>query len=206
MGRAIVELEQVSKRYRSHCVLTIPALAFLEGERVAIAGRNGSGKSTLLRVITKISLLDGGTVRWGSSLAGARLGYVPQSGGLYRELPLQENLRMRRRLFALPPRSPRECWYICELGLEDLLDRPVSELSGGYQRLAALAAALHGEPTWLVLDEPFSGVDEEKLAVLRRRLLQDSDRPALTLIAGPALSEMECLDRAIVLEAGKPTC
>jgi ABC-type multidrug transport system ATPase subunit len=181
-----IALERVEKRYGRQRVLTVESLALEAGNRVLITGANGSGKSTLLRLLAGVAFADRGRIIRGSVLARARLGYVPQSGGLYGELSVRENLALRRRLWRRPPASPEAPWYVTELGLADLLDKTPAELSGGFQRLATVAAALHGDPDWLALDEPFYGVDAERRARLLAGLLARAPMPTLLVVAAPS--------------------
>lgn len=156
----VLELTGVAKRYAAERrVIDVDQLSLEQGSSVLLHGSNGSGKSTLLRILGGVSTVDRGQVTRAPRLLEGRLGYLPQSGGLYPELTLGDNLRLRRQLFGLGRIRPELVWYVREFGLVRFLERRVSELSGGFQRLAAIAATMHVEPTWLLLDEPLSGID-----------------------------------------------
>jgi ABC-type multidrug transport system ATPase subunit len=199
----VIEAEGVEKQYGGERVLTVDALRLAHGERVLITGGNGSGKSTLLRLLAGVARPDRGRVRRAVTLDRAALGYVPQSGGLYTELSLEENLALRRRLWGLRVTRPADAWYVRDVGLAPLLGKPAGQLSGGFQRLATVAAALHVEPGWLLLDEPFYGLDADRREVLIRGLAAACRDLQLLVIAGPMLDEFPDPTTIISLESGR---
>ena len=163
---ALVQFENAEKVYGASRALLVESLTLYEGERVTLFGANGSGKSTLLKLMAGITTVDRGKVGFLRNFRWTRIAYVPQAGGVYPELSVRDNLDMRRRLFGLKPVPPAKSSVVDALSLGDVIEKRISELSGGYQRLVSLAAALQTEPDWLLLDEPFAGVDAEKRAVL----------------------------------------
>lgn len=199
----VLVLENATKQYGAQSVLEIHGLALYRNEKVLVTGSNGSGKSTLLRVLAGVSPVDRGS-RWQSpELASSHLGFVPQAGGLYPELTLEENLDMRRHLFGMSRLPSRKTDYVGDLGLHPFLAKRFSDLSGGYQRLAAFACALHIEPEWLLLDEPFSGIDGERRQQVERHL--DRLDLHLLVVAAPSEHEAPHVGRTVRLRAGKVT-
>lgn len=182
----LLSLRDVVKSYGTQKVLEIDDLKIQRGQSIALFGGNASGKSTLMRILCGISIVDRGEVFRHPRLERRHLGYLPQSGGLYGDLTLRENLRLRRRLYGLIHFPPEGLWYVDELGLDRFLDRQVSQLSGGYQRLAALATMLHSEPRWLLMDEPLSGVDQRATEVLERRFEKLRKSLELCVVATPS--------------------
>jgi ABC-type multidrug transport system ATPase subunit len=205
-GQELIRLEQVEKRYGRYHVLKVEGLSLKEGDRVLISGANGSGKSTLLKVLSGIAPIDRGRMWRARILKTEALGYVPQTGGLYGQLSVQDNLLLRRRLYGRGNGRVEEAWYIKELGLLPLLSRRFAELSGGFQRLATLAAALHVQPAWLLLDEPFGGVDPSKRQILLERLGEISRALRLHVITVPAPEELPEVNKWIRLEEGQLIC
>ena len=198
----LIELEHVEKHYGRERVVAIESLALDFGERVVITGLNGSGKSTLLRLLAGVSQPNRGLVRRNPALDQASLGYVPQSGGLYTELSIRANLAQRRRLWNLPETAPESAWYVQDLGLEPLLDKTPAELSGGFQRLAAVATALHVEPSWLLLDEPFYGLDKGRRDILEERLRHLCNNLVLFVVTAPSV-EFTDAARVVRMENGR---
>ncbi len=168
--RELIRLTDVEKRYGRQLVLRIDEFVAWQGDRIALVGSNGSGKSTLLRILAGIAPVGRGEAWWAHDLEAELLGYVPQSGGLYGELTVRDNLELRRRLYGLPPRNVSAQPFLSRFGLEPFLQKPFSELSGGYQRLAVVASALNVDPTWVLLDEPFAGVDSPRADQISRAL------------------------------------
>lgn len=185
-----IALKNVAKFYgKQRHVVLIEQLSLPQGGSVLLHGRNGSGKSTLLRILARVSTTDRGDVDHSARLLQGRLGYLPQSGGLYPELSLRDNLRLRRQLYGLRDIRPESVWYVRELGLIQFLPRRVSELSGGFQRLAAIAATLHIEPTWLLMDEPLSGVDAEMRGDLLGWFTELAREMDLFVVAAPLVED-----------------
>jgi len=183
----LLSLRNVTKRYGAQTVLLVESLELRRGESILLHGRNGIGKSTLLRILGGISTIDSGDIERHELLRMSRLGFLPQAGGLYADLTVRENLRLRRRVYGLQRIPETGAWYIDELGLEKYLDRCVAELSGGFQRLAGIAATLHVSPRWLLLDEPLTGVDAEARAILKENFTRLIARLDLCVIASPGL-------------------
>lgn len=195
-----IEARQISKHYGRRKVLEVDSLKLCRGERVLISGSNGSGKSTLLRILLGITRVDAGrVVRPGVSL---RIGFAPQSGGLYPDLSLRDNIRLRRMLFGLPLGVVEVGWCIDELGLSSSMDRPIVELSGGLQRLAGIVVALQSTPQVLAIDEPLNGVDEQRSAILHQALNRMAPGLDLLLLASPIGAEGWNITREIRMKDG----
>jgi ABC-2 type transport system ATP-binding protein len=198
----LLEVRDVEKRYGSDRVLTIPTFAIQRGESLLVTGRNGSGKSTFLRILAGVIPVERGVVVRHARLSGACLGYLPQSGGLYPDLTVGENLALRRRLAGLARRPDRGRWYVEELGLGHFLDKPCGGLSGGLQRLVALACALYVEPQWLILDEPFSGIDQANHEVISGHLSQLGADLLAVIVSNPEQSTMFSASRMVHFQSG----
>jgi heme exporter protein A len=135
---------------------------------VLVTGPNGSGKTTLLRLLAGLIAPTRGMVR--VDVARDRLGYLAHEPLVYRELTAIENLDLFGRLYRVPERRERIGMLLERFGLWDARNERVSAYSRGMtQRLAICRALLH-EPELLVLDEPYSALDAEGLALLDREL------------------------------------
>lgn len=204
-GNVVVQLRSLKKDYRGQSVVSVEKLDFRAGERVLITGSNGSGKSTLLRLLIGASRPYSGRLQVSGALAAGPIGYSPQTGGLAPEQTIATNLALRRYVYGRRSAPAEEAWYVRRLGLTRYLDRQFWELSGGIQKLASVAAALHVEPSGLVLDEPFSGLDESKRAVLAAILNQLGPRLQLLVVSSPTAGESHGVDfnRSIELVGGR---
>ena len=202
----LIRVERVRKRYGRHSVLQVDELSILPGQRIVVTGPNGCGKSTLLRLLSRVVPPTRGRVRWSDTLSGATVGYVPQQGGLYEELTLQDNLDLRRNLYGKVAVDPDAQGYVHALGLAPLLQRRFSQLSGGFRRLAALAAALHVEPEWLILDEPLAGVGRKLAEAFLEELTARDSRLRTVIMASPTSNAYPQANRTIELEEGRVRC
>lgn len=206
-GRAeLIRLDHVRKRYGRQSVLGIDELTIRDGDRIMLSGSNGAGKSTLLKLLAGIVPADSGRIWTAPALRGEPLGFVPQQGGLYGDLTVRDNLRLRRSLYGIGPVDARGRHYIEALGLTPLLGRRFSELSGGYQRLAAFACALHVEPRWMLLDEPFSGLDDRLVEVLLEEIERKHEIQRVLVVAAPKPESLPSANRFIEIEAGAVRC
>jgi len=175
-------------------------LAVAAGEVVGLIGANGSGKTTLIRMLLGLLVPTAGRVRlFGeppSRQTRARLGYVPQSLGLYDDLTVAENMA-----FSAAAYGSQHAVLEGELaGARDVL---VRELPLGLRRRAAFAIALGHHPDLLVLDEPTSGVDPLQRARLWETIRATAELGAGVLVTTHHLGEAEQCDRLVVLTAGR---
>lgn len=160
---ALVSLRQVQKHYGGKVAIRLNGIDLQQRERLVIVGGNGSGKSTLLRMLAGITPPSSGQVTMSAAFNKMRIGYVPQVGGLYQNLTVAENVRALAHLTgARIPTDLGKQWYVRDLGLDPFLHVKAGELSGGFQKIAAIACSLAAQPQGLFLDEPFNGIDPER--------------------------------------------
>jgi ABC-2 type transport system ATP-binding protein len=162
---AALEIRNLDKWYGTRQVLDDVSFDVRPGRLTGFVGGNGAGKTTTMRIILGVLAADRGTV----SLDGAvldsggrrRFGYMPEERGLYPKMKVLEQLVYLAGLHGLGPAdATRSASTLLErLGLAERRDEPVEKLSLGNQQRAQIAAALVHEPSVLVLDEPFSGLD-----------------------------------------------
>jgi ABC-type sugar transport system ATPase subunit len=186
-----IELQLITKRFGPGvAALKQMDLSIGHGERVAVLGPSGSGKTTLLRLIAGLETPDSGSIRIGErDMAGIpphhrQVAMVFQNPALYPHLSVRENLvfGLRARGVPRPSRRERAAELAASLGLEHLLDRRPGSLSGGERQRVALGRALAVEPGVLLLDEPFSSLDEPLRAELRAQLIEIHRRTSVTII------------------------
>ena len=181
------------------------------GRVVALLGANGSGKSTLLAIAATLLDPSSGAVRYGDLTAReagqalrGRIGLLGHDLYVYPELSAAENLRFFADLYGLDGATGRVSAALALAALEDRADDPVSSFSRGMrQRLAVERALLH-EPRLLLLDEPFTGLDDVSAHALRARLGAVRERGGIVIITTHELEAIEPLvDSAYVLTSGR---
>lgn len=221
MSPTLISASNLRHRYRSpsrrertpNIALAGVSLDIRAGQRIALVGANGSGKSTLLRLLAGIETPGAGTVEHldpsgnylTRSQASARTGVVFQTPGLDRLLTVEENLRLQAALHAIPNTGLRVRACAELAGITDRLNDRVGTLSGGLARRADLARALVSQPSILMLDEPFVGLDarsrERFLSTLT--LLAERDPGFTILMATHSTDEIRLADRVLVLDRGR---
>jgi heme ABC exporter ATP-binding subunit CcmA len=169
---AAIEITRIWKFYGDYPALRDISLPVSSGSCLALLGRNGAGKTTLLRVVAGLSRADKGRVTaFGVDVreerTRARVGVLGHAIGIYDELSATENLRLFARLYEIEDPQRAVGKWLERVGLERVANGLVREFSRGMrQRLAVARAFLH-EPDILILDEPFTSLDDKAIAVLQ---------------------------------------
>lgn len=166
-----IELKNISVHYGDHCALKDVNLEVREGQFLGIIGPNGAGKSTLLKAILGIVKLTSGEIKiFGKSQREAlhNLGYVPQASAFDRNFPISVlEVVLMGRLGSTPVLFHRYSskdyekadYYLNKLGIYEVKDRQIGQLSGGQLQKVLIARALVHQPRVILLDEPTSSID-----------------------------------------------
>ena len=179
-----IRVQNLCKTYGDHVVLH--NLSFTAGVGVTrILGRSGAGKTTLLRILLGLDQPDSGSL-FGTN---CRWAAVFQEDRLLGHLDAEDNLR-----FALGSayNAAAAKTLLGELGLADVGSKPICEYSGGMKRRLALARALLAPSDALILDEPFTGLDEENRSIALRCILHAAQTKPVLLASHEALDLPKC--------------
>lgn len=160
----------LTKSFKGRKVVQSVSLSVAQGEVVGLLGPNGAGKTTTFYMIVGLIRPDAGSLSIGGrEMAGLEmyrrarlgLGYLPQEASVFRNLTARDNLLLVLEEMGRPPQERRETAerLIEDFGLEKIVDLPGYALSGGERRRVEIARALAIMPHFLLLDEPFSGID-----------------------------------------------
>lgn len=164
----MIRAQDLTKRYGDKRVLQGVDFELLRGGFLVVTGPNGSGKTTLLRLCAGLAAPTGGELE--VEAERAEIGFVGHDPLVYRELTALENLDLYGRLYAVPERRERIGMLLERFGLWEVRNDRVATFSRGMaQRLALCRAMLH-EPSLLILDEPYSALDEAGADLLDREL------------------------------------
>ncbi|TFC82805.1 ABC transporter ATP-binding protein [Cryobacterium sp. TMT1-21] len=204
----MLEIRGVNKRYGTRMVLTDLSFGVGGGRLTGFVGANGAGKTTTMRIIVGVLSADSGTVlRDGVPLSvddRRRFGYMPEERGLYPKMKVGEQLVYLARLHGLSPASARRntAELLERLGLGERAGDLVQSLSLGNQQRAQIAAALVHDPEFLVLDEPFSGLDPIAVEAVMEVLAGFAAQGAPVLFSSHQLDIVErlCDDLVIIAD------
>jgi lipopolysaccharide export system ATP-binding protein len=210
-----LETREISKSYRGRKVVDDVSISVLQGEVVGLLGPNGAGKTTSFYIIVGLIspdsgrvLLDGQDITGLAMFQRARRGisYLPQEASVFRKLTVEDNLmailqtlRMTRR-----ERRRRMDELIEQLGLETVRHNKGYALSGGERRRVEIARSLVIEPSFLLLDEPFSGIDPIQVLELQRIIFDLKKAQIGILVTDHNVREtLAVTDRAYIINNGK---
>ena len=203
-------LTEVTRTFARRRALYKVSLAVSAGELVAMVGPNGAGKSTLLSIVATLLAPTAGQVRYDShtGAAGAalraRIGLLGHDLYLYPELSSVENLRFFAGLYRLDRVEDRIAAALARAGLAERPDDPVGAFSRGMRQRLALERALLHDPRLVLLDEPFTGLDDSATEALAGRLRQLRAAGCLVLVITHDLDTIEGLaDRELMLHRGR---
>lgn len=206
-----IELRDVSRHFGRRRALSRVSLTCRAGEIVGLVGPNGAGKSTLLSVLSTLTRPTAGSVHYGDAPAArggdalrSLIGVLGHDLFLYGDLTARENLEFFGTLYGVTPLAERVDAALRAAHLEDRADDRVSSFSRGMrQRLALERALLHG-PRLVLLDEPFTGLDEASASRLVDRLRTLRSTGAIVLMATHDFEHADGLvDRMVCLRDGK---
>ena len=200
----------VSRHFGRRRVLNKVSLRCDAGEIVALLGSNGAGKSTLLSIAATLLDPSSGEVRYGDASArgaGAdlrgRIGVLGHDLSIYPELSAAENLRFFARAYGLSDVDGSVSVALRRAGLDHRED-PCGRFSRGMRQRLALERALLHRPRLVLLDEPFTGLDDTATDALRERLRELRSDGCIVLLATHDLETIDGLaDRAVLLQAGR---
>jgi lipopolysaccharide export system ATP-binding protein len=181
--RKTLTAQGLVKRYGGKAVVSGIDLAVEQGEIVGLLGPNGAGKTTTFYMIIGLTPADGGSIRLdGEDLtrlpmyrrARRGLGYLPQEPSVFRRLTVRENIYAVLEARNIPGEEAAERTEAAmrELAITHIADRKAALLSGGERRRVEIARVLSTHPRFILLDEPFAGIDPIAVSEIRERILQ----------------------------------
>ena len=219
---SLLRVENLRKRYKSRTVVQDVSLDVTSGEVVGLLGPNGAGKTTCFYMIVGLVAADAGAIHLdGRELTHdpvhrrARLGisYLPQENSVFRKLTVEENVQAVLELQGLAAGQiePRLVELLTELNIAHLRKHTALSLSGGERRRLEIARALGTKPVFILLDEPFAGVDPIAVLDIQRIIRFLKERGIGVLITDHNVRETlgicdhaYIINEGAVLAAGRP--
>jgi lipopolysaccharide export system ATP-binding protein len=214
-GTGILAVSGLRKTYGARNVVSEASLYVRNGEAVGLLGPNGAGKTTIFYMITGLVSADMGVISLeGNDITNlpmyqrARLGigYLPQEASIFRGLSVEDNIRAVLEVVE-PNRKKRERELdklLDEFNISRLRKAPSIALSGGERRRCEIARALAGRPSFILLDEPFAGIDPIAVGDIQELVRQLTDRGIGVLITDHNVREtLGLVDRAYIIHSGR---
>ena len=214
-----IVLRDLIKSYGQRTVVKGVSAEVKRGEVVGLLGPNGAGKTTTFYMVVGLVRPDSGVVLLerdgierdmsGAPMherARAGVGYLAQENSIFRKLSVGDNLRLIWEMNGVPAveRERRLPELLAEFGLENFIDARGDSLSGGERRRVEIARAIATEPAFLLLDEPFTGIDPIAVADIQAMIRQLRDRGLGVLITDHQVREtLAIVDRAYILNDGR---
>ncbi len=211
---SVLRADSLRKRFKSRTVVQGVTLEVASGEVVGLLGPNGAGKTTCFYMIVGLIPADAGRIHLdGRELTHlpihrrARLGisYLPQENSVFRKLTVEENVRAVLELQGLPPHDvePRLAELLADLSIAHLRNHTALSLSGGERRRLEIARALGTRPGFILLDEPFAGVDPIAVRDIQRIISFLKERGIGVLITDHNVRDtLGICDRAYIINEG----
>ena len=214
-----IVLEGLVKRYGERAVVDNVSAEVEVGEVVGLLGPNGAGKTTTFYMAVGLVRADGGRVLLDldgvphdlthapmHERARAGIGYLAQENSIFRKLSVGDNIRLIWEMRGVPSEEQerRLPELLDEFGLTRFVDARGDALSGGERRRVEIARAIATEPAFLLLDEPFTGIDPIAVADIQTMIRQLRDRGLGILITDHSVREtLAIVDRAYILNDGR---
>lgn len=208
--------EHLSKRYHGRAVVEDVSFEVASGEIVGLLGPNGAGKTTCFYMIVGLVPSDGGAILLDGTDISAEpmhrrarlgLGYLPQEPSVFRKLTAAENILAileTRAELTRAERARRLEELLHDLHIAERRNTPGLALSGGERRRVEIARALATEPRFILLDEPFAGVDPITVLEIQQLIRHLQERGVGVLITDHNVREtLKICDRAYILNAGR---
>jgi len=206
----VLEVDRVSRRFGEVVALDELTFTVPAGSVCGFCGPNGAGKTTAMRILVGILAADAGEIRWHGDPVDRelcrRFGYLPEERGLYPAMHVRDHLVYVARLRGLAlDRARRASDRMLErLHITALASRRVDSLSLGNQQRVQLATALVHQPTLVVLDEPFNGLDPLAVDELAALLAESATNGTTVLLSSHQLDMVERVcDRAVIIARGR---
>ena len=208
----MIHVENLTKHYGDVCAVDHINIDIKKGEILGLLGPNGAGKTTTLRMLTGFLKPSAGSIRVKDHEIDHQpieikkiMGYLPESAPLYHDMLTYDYLNYIADIREIPPDSKlariRELGDLC--GLDDVMHKPIGELSKGYRQRVGLAHAMLSDPEILILDEPTSGLDPNQIVEIRD-IIKRIGKQKTIILSTHILSEAEAAcDRIVIISQGK---
>ncbi|MCI0414514.1 LPS export ABC transporter ATP-binding protein [bacterium] len=211
----VLKTENLTKSYKGRVVVRDVALQLFQGEVVGLLGPNGAGKTTTFYMVVGLTSPDSGYVLLNDMditdlpmylRARQGISYLPQEPSVFRKLTVYENIMaiLETMNYTRKERRERTFSLLAELGIEHVSSSKAYTLSGGERRRVEIARALATSPSFMLLDEPFAGIDPIAVADIQEIVAKLRDSGIGVLITDHNVREtLKITDRAYIINNGE---
>lgn len=200
-----LEIRKVSKYYGKFTAVNKVSFNVPQGTIFGLLGPNGAGKTSLIRIINSITMADEGEILFQRNPLNrdhqSQIGYLPEERGLYKKMTVQDQLEYLGQLKGLDVYTVRQRiqkWYEI-LGMKEWEKKTIEDLSKGMQQKVQFVSTVLHEPSLLILDEPFSGLDPVNTNLLKQEIKRLSEEGATVLFSTHRMEQVEEICERIAL-------
>ena len=209
----MIQIKNLKKQYQDFIALKGLSFTAKKGEILALLGPNGAGKTTTMKIITGFLsgtsgevVIDGNNITDDSLAIQNTLGYLPENTPLYPELNVYEHLEFAAEIHGITNKTEKKKAIdavVKTCSLKEKLYFNISELSKGYKQRTALAQAIIHDPSYLILDEPTTGLDPNQILEIRS-LIRTLGKKKTIIFSSHIMQEVEALaDKVVLIHSGE---
>ncbi|MEE8441895.1 MAG: ABC transporter ATP-binding protein [Spirochaetia bacterium] len=203
----MIEVSNLTKRFGPHTAVDNISFSVPRGEVVGFLGPNGAGKSTTMNILTGyLSATEGDVVIDGTNILEApeqvkrQIGYLPENPPIYGEMTVRDYLNFVCRIKQVPKKEIRDRVEggLHTVGIVEVFNRRIGNLSKGYRQRVGLAQALMGNPEILILDEPTAGLDPKQIIEIRK-LIRKLGQDRTVMLSSHILHEVSAVCKRVMI-------
>lgn len=201
----VLSLQNVIKDYKNHRAVDNVSFDMQKGKIFGLLGPNGAGKTSIIRIITSITAADSGVVYLNgekiNSETPEHIGYMPEERGLYKKMKVGEHLIYLAALKGLDKKASKKKinYWLDRLDISSWYDKKVQELSKGMQQKIQFIATVLHEPSLIILDEPFSGLDPVNTNIIKEEIRRLNNEGASIIFSTHRMESVEEICQDLVL-------
>lgn len=205
MQEALITIDSVVKKFGNYTASNNISLSIEKGTIFGLLGPNGAGKTTLIRMITNIFAPDSGSIRFNNQLLNEEdknnIGYLPEERGLYRKQSVQDQIRYFAELKGMSKKEAFTAmdYWLERMGADGWKQKKINELSKGMQQKVQFITTILHNPSLLVLDEPFSGLDPLNVQLFIDIILELQQQGKTIILSTHQMEQVEKLCESFAL-------
>jgi ABC-2 type transport system ATP-binding protein len=201
----VLSLDNIVKDYKNHRAVDHVSFDMKKGNIFGLLGPNGAGKTSLIRIITSITAADSGTVLLDGNPINHRtpehIGYMPEERGLYKKMKVGDHLVYLASLKGLDKKASKKKidYWLERLEIASWYNKKVQELSKGMQQKIQFIATVLHEPSLIILDEPFSGLDPVNTGIIKEEIMRLNKQGSSIIFSTHRMESVEEVCEDLVL-------